>query len=82
MHIQQVYNLKKVINCSKNVGVKYIVLPLVDFSSIENAHQEKFLISELKKYTKYLGPNQKILFEIDYPPNKIIEFSTKSPDLF
>ena len=27
-------NLKKVINCSKNVGVKYIVLPLVDFSSI------------------------------------------------
>ena len=67
-------NLKRVINYSKNVGVKYIVLPLVDFSSIENTYQEKFLISELKKISKYLGPNQKILFEIDYPPNKIIEF--------
>ncbi len=72
--IKTLRNLKKVIKCSKNIGVKYIILPLVDFSSIENVSQEKFLIREIKKFTQYLGPNQKILFETDYPPNKIITF--------
>ena len=69
--------LKKVIKLSKNIGVKYIILPLVDFSSIKNLDQQKILIREIKKISKFLGSNQKILFEIDYPPNKVFEFIKK-----
>lgn len=74
--------LKKVISLSKNIGIKYIILPLVDFSSIENVYQEKFLINELKKLTPYLGKDQNILFEIDYPPNKILDFIRKFNNKF
>lgn len=67
-------DLKKIIKLSTNVGVKFFILPLVDNSSIENLKQEKILIKELKKLTKYLQKDQKFLFEIDYPPHKINRF--------
>ena len=70
-------DLKRVIELSKKVGVKFIILPLVDYSTIENETQEKILIKELKKVSKLLNNSQKILFEIDYPPNKIILFLKK-----
>jgi L-ribulose-5-phosphate 3-epimerase len=70
-------DLKRVINLSKNIGIKYIILPLVDNSSIENHYQEKILIKELNKLSKLLRNDQKILFEIDYPPKKLIEFLKK-----
>lgn len=70
-------NLKKVIKLSHNIGVKFIILPLVDFSSIENLSQEKSLINQMKKISKHLKPKQQILFEIDYPPNKVLKFIKK-----
>jgi hexulose-6-phosphate isomerase len=70
-------DLKKVIKLSSNIGVKLIVLPLVDNSSIENIEQEQNLINEIKKISKNLKKNQKIIFETDYPPKKIIEFMKK-----
>ncbi|CAN1593546.1 IolE Sugar phosphate isomerases/epimerases [Candidatus Pelagibacterales bacterium] len=70
-------DLKKVIKLSQNIGVKFIILPLVDFSSIENSYQEEILIVEMKKISKHLKPKQKILFEIDYPPNKVLKFLKK-----
>lgn len=70
-------DLKKVVRLSKKVGVNFIILPLVDNSTVENKIQEQKLISEMKKCSKILNKNQKILFETDYPPNKIILFLKK-----
>lgn len=76
-HRECIRDLKQVIKLSNNIGIKFIVLPLVDLSSIENLSQEKSLIKEMKKISKLLGKNQKILFEIDYPPKKIFQFIEK-----
>ena len=87
MHLSSIFRTQKfqsllrdlirVIELSKKVGVKFIILPLVDNSTIDNTEQENTLIKELKKVSKFLNNNQKILFEIDYPPNKIIPFLKK-----
>jgi hexulose-6-phosphate isomerase len=68
--------LKKVIINSQSIGIKYIVLPLVDNASIKNNFQKKILIKSLnnKIFTRYLNVGSKILFEIDFSPKKIIEF--------
>ena len=70
-------DLKKVIQLSKNVGTKLIVLPLVDNASIKNNDQEKKFIKEIKKISKFLGKDQKIIFEIDYNPNEIMKFMSQ-----
>lgn len=70
-------DLKKIIKLSRNIGVKFIILPLVDNSSINGEIEEKVLIKQIKEIIKILDNKQKILFEIDYPPNKIISFLKK-----
>jgi L-ribulose-5-phosphate 3-epimerase len=62
-------------NCEK-LKIKYIVIPLVDNSSITDSLEEKKAISELKKYEKYLKKTN-ILFEIDYPPKRVLKFIKK-----
>ena len=69
--------LKKIIINGNKIGIKYFVFPLVDNSSIKLKNEEKILINELKKISKLLKKNSKILFETDYPPNKIINFIKK-----
>jgi hexulose-6-phosphate isomerase len=54
-HRKCIKDLKQVIKLSNNIGIKFIVLPLVDLSSIENLSQEKSLIKEMKKISKLLG---------------------------
>lgn len=68
--------LKKVIINSQKIGIKYIILPLVDNASIKNISQEKALIKLLnnKIFLKNLKSGSKILFEMDFSPDKIIKF--------
>lgn len=65
--------LKKVIVNCQLLKIKFIIIPLVDNSSIENMHQEKNLINEMLKLSKLLTKT-KILFEIDYKPNNVLKF--------
>ena len=71
--------LKKVIKNGQKVGIKFFILPLVDNSSIKNYNQEKELNSVCndKNFLKLLKKKSQILFETDYPPNKIIKFIKK-----
>ena len=46
-------NLIKIIINAEKVGIKYIVLPLVDNGSIRSDKQEKLLILEIKKILSY-----------------------------
>ena len=79
-------NLFKVIKKLINAKIKFIVIPLVDKSSIKNTYQEKLVIREFNKIIKNLNTNNfktKILFEIDYSPSKLKKFIKKfSSNLF
>jgi hexulose-6-phosphate isomerase len=79
-------NLAKVIKELINAKIKFIIIPLVDKSSIKSTFQEKLVIKEFNKIIKNLNTNNckiKILFEIDYSPFKLKNFIKKfSPNFF
>ena len=63
-----------IINSSK-IGVKFIILPLVDKSSIKNKNQEIKIVSTLKKFTPLLKKKKiQILFESDFKPKRLLKF--------
>ena len=67
-----------IINQSGKVGIKFIILPLVDNGKIENQKQEMTLISFLKKINPVLRTNKiKILFEANFKPKKYLKFIKK-----
>jgi L-ribulose-5-phosphate 3-epimerase len=66
------------VNQCKILGIKYIVIPLVDNSSLNGKIEENKVIIFFNKIEKILQKNKvKILFEIDYQPKKIKNFLTK-----
>jgi len=78
-------NLAKVIKELINAKIKFIIIPLVDKSSIKSIFQEKLVVKEFNKIIKNLNINNcktKILFEIDYSPFKLKNFIKKLPKNF
>lgn len=78
-------NLLKIIKRLINAKIQFIVIPLVDKSSIKNTYQEKLVIREFNKIIKNLNTNNfktKILFEIDYSPSKLKKFIKKFSSSF
>jgi len=69
--------LKKIIKNGNKIGIKYYIYPLVDNASIKSLQEEDLLIKETRKILKLLNKNSMVLFETDYPPNKIINFIKK-----
>ena len=69
--------LKKLIEIANNVGIKYIIVPLVDNSSIKKYKQKQILdyFRSLQKNTKF--KKVKILFELDLSPTKLLKFINK-----
>jgi len=70
------------LQCAK-IGIEYIIIPLVDNSSLKKINNIKKIINTLKKFTKILIYNKiKFLFELDLTPTlvkKFIQnFSTKA----
>ena len=76
----QYFELVKLIcNNSKKIGVKYIIIPLVDNSSLKYANKENLFKSFLN-LNKILDKNkQKILFELDLNPKQICKFISRYP---
>jgi len=67
-----------IIQASSQVGIKKIVVPLVDNGSLQNLSQQKTIIKFMKKITKILKKNkQMILFELDKEPIKVNNFISK-----
>ena len=73
-YLKDISNVIK--NCNK-LNFKYIILPLVDNSSISNINEEKELIQTIRKEIIPQLKNLKILFEIDYKPGKVLTFIKK-----
>jgi len=64
-----------IINESSKMGIRFIVLPLVDNGKIENQKQEMILTNFLRKIYPILRLNRiKILFETDFEPKKYLKF--------
>ena len=75
------YYLKKIKLLIKFCGtynIKFIILPLVDNSSIKTNSTEKIIIHEIKKFSNLLEKFKvTILFESDYKPKKLLNFIKK-----
>jgi len=64
-----------IIYASSQVGIKFIVLPLVDNGKVESNKQKKILINFLRSISPILKLNKiKILFETDFKPKKYLNF--------
>jgi len=68
-------HFQDLIKAANRIGIKYVVIPLVDNGSIKSFREEKNLIEILNKnlnlFKKY---NIKVLFEIDYDPSNVLRF--------
>lgn len=75
------YHLKKIKLLIKFCGIyniKFIILPLVDNSSIKTNSNEKIIINKIKKFNNLLRAQKlTILFESDYKPKKLFNFIKK-----
>ena len=73
----EVDNIKRVIEQSKKVGIKILVLPLVDNSSMTNGDDAKYgeIFSELEN--EVLGNGFRIAIESDLEPRNLRSFLTQ-----
>jgi len=66
--------LKKILTASKILNIKYIVLPIVDFSSVKKKIEKEKLINNIKLLEKLIPNKSKILFETDFAPMENLKF--------
>ncbi len=70
--------LKKIISSSKELGIKLLIIPLVDKGSIKNTKQGKELLHICKSLEQHLKKNKvKIIFESDFKPKTLSNFIKK-----
>ena len=76
--------LKKLIDCCKFVGIKYVIIPLVDNSSIKkDKTKEVKIIRYFKNLNNFLKKkNVEILFELDLPPKRVMKLIKKFTSRF
>ena len=67
-----------IVDSCSNLGIKFIVVPLVDNSSLENAEQETILVNFLLEKKEYfLSKKVMIIFESDFSPCRLRQFIEK-----
>jgi L-ribulose-5-phosphate 3-epimerase len=68
-------DFKAIVEACASVGIKMIVLPLVDNGGIENQFQEDALVTYLDTQKEFLARySVKILFESDFEPENLARF--------
>jgi len=67
---------QKTLNNLDFLKIKYIVLPLLDSSSLENKDDEFVFTIEMRNFLKKYKGRVKILIESDFPPEKLKAFIT------
>jgi hexulose-6-phosphate isomerase len=81
---QLLLDLEQVLIKSGSLGIKWVVLPLVDNGQLENQHQEEILITGLKRVKNILKDIRvQLAFESDFPPQRLAAFIEKlEPEYF
>ena len=73
-------DLRAVIDASKQVGIRYVLMPLVDNGSLQTVEHETALLAGLLPLRQQLvGAGMKILFESDFGPAQLKEFIERLP---
>tara|TARA_B110000027_G_C16073805_1_gene280361 strand:+ start:357 stop:1202 length:846 start_codon:yes stop_codon:yes gene_type:complete len=68
-------DLKRIVIASKNIGIKYIIVPLVDNGRLNNKSQENKLVKICSNLKNFLKKNKvKLLFESDFEPIRLKKF--------
>ena len=81
---KEVSDLKKIIKACSNLGIKFIIVPLVDNGSLQKSWHERKLIIIFNSLANFLKKKKIIiLFESDYEPRRLRNFIQKfNPDFF
>jgi len=66
--------LLKLLKIANIIKIKYIILPLVDNSSIKNQKEKFLLIKKLEYLSQFIPKKVKILFETDFDPKENLQF--------
>ena len=73
-------DFQNIIEASRELGVEFIVIPLVDNGSLNTVEDEKALFTGLSQVEPFLTEYSiKIVFESDFPPIKLRDFIVKLP---
>jgi L-ribulose-5-phosphate 3-epimerase len=74
-------DLKSVLEACSAVGIRYVVVPLVDNGSLENNAQRQSLLDGLLPLVPWLLKHEiAIVFESDYAPEALAQLITSLPD--
>lgn len=74
-------DLQAVLEACAKVGIRYVLIPLVDNGRIENAEQEASLLDGLTPLTGFLrAHSMQIVFESDFPPQRLADFIAALPE--
>lgn len=68
-----------VVDACADIGIRYVVVPLVDNGRLENRAQEEALIAGLREIEPHLRDGMKIIFESDFPPARLRGFIDRLP---
>lgn len=69
--------LKTIIINTQKIGIKFIILPILENSSLKKPNEEKLFIREIKNLAKYLNHKSYFLIESDYNPKKLLNLIKK-----
>lgn len=77
-------DLDLVLNSAGELGIRFVVIPLVDNGRLETSYQEAMLISNLLSRVDFLREKQlAIIFESDFSPLELARFIAQLPtDVF
>ena len=74
-------DLQSILDACAVVGIRYVVVPLVDNGRLENDAQRESLLAGLLPLTPWLQQNQvEIVFESDFQPDALARLMTLLPD--
>jgi hexulose-6-phosphate isomerase len=78
---QRLSEFEAVADACARIGIKFIVVPLVDNGGMKTPEEESAVIAEFVRRADWLrqrGLN--VVFECDYPPRKLAEFVAQFPE--
>lgn len=74
------FDLRAILEASASIGIRFVLIPLVDNGSLITSEQENSLVENLKPFRKFLVKNNmKIIFESDFPPARLKTFIKRFP---
>lgn len=74
-------DLRAIVEACAQIGIRYVLIPLVDNGKIENPEQAKNLFSGITPLTEYLRTHaMRIVFESDFPPQALADFIQALPE--